>query len=332
MNIETKKLVVYKAESWDISIDVTVQWETLRLPQKKIAELFDVNIPAISKHITNIVEEGELDGCATVSKMEIVQKEWTRSVSRNVEFYNLDMIIAIWYRVNSKHATQFRIRATNILKQHIVQWYSFNQQRLQEVWFSDLEQSLQLVRKTLKNIDISHDEATWLLDIITQYAQSWLLLYKYDKQEDLTQSLNNELIYKITATDAQKSLNELKSTLIEKDQASDLFAFAKDSNSLEWIFGSIYQTFWWKDVYSSIEEKAAHLLYFVVKNHPFADGNKRSGAFLFILFCERNNVLLSEKGGYKINDKWLVALTLLIAQSDPKEKELMTQLVMNLLS
>lgn len=183
----------------------------------------------------------------------------------------------------------------------------------------------------MKNNNFHLKETKWVLNVIEQYSQSWRLFYKYDQQELIGGNFTNEMCYKLTTSEAQEALYKLKEYLIEKEQATDLFALAKDHTSLEWIFWAVYQSFWWKDVYPSVQEKAAHLLYFIVKNHPFADGNKRSGAFLFILFCKQNNILYEESGEPKINDTWLVALTLLIAQSNPKQKDLMIQLVMNLL-
>jgi len=323
---------IYKAKTWNTEIQVKLDNETVWLNQDQIAVIFWVNRPAITKHINNILKSWELSEKETSSILEHVQKEWKKQVKRKIKYYNLDMIISVWYRINSKQATDFRIWATSILKDYLVKWYSINQKRLQERWYKELEQTLDLFKKTLKSWNLSQDEALGLLDIITNYTNTWLLLQNYD-EDKLKEVWNTKnLDYKLESKEAFDSLMELKQNLINKNEATNLFANPREKNILQWIFWNIYQTFWWIDLYNSVEEKAANLLYFIVKDHPFSDGNKRSWAFLFILFLAKNHILFDENWNKKINDRALVAITLLIAESNPKDKELMVKLLINLIN
>jgi len=214
----------------------------------------------------------------------------------------------------------------------LIQGYSINETRIKETWLKELNNSINLIHNALHSWDLSKDEALWLLDIITNYTNSWVLLQKYD-ENNLENKWNTEkLNYKLEAEEAFNSIIELKNDLLIKWEATDLFAKKKSENTFEWIFWNIYQTFDSIDLYPSIEVKAAHLLYFIIKDLPFADGNKRSWAFTFILFLSKNNILLDGSWNKKINDRALVAITLLIASSDPKEKELMIKLVVNLIN
>jgi len=323
---------IYKAKTWNTEIQVKLDNETVWLNQDQIAVIFWVNRPAITKHINNILKSWELSEKETSSILEHVQKEWKKQVKTKIKYYNLDMIISVWYRINSKQATDFRIWATSILKDYLVKWYSINQKRLQERWYKELEQTLDLFKKTLKSWNLSQDEALGLLDIITNYTNTWLLLQNYD-EDKLKEVWNTKnLDYKLESKEAFDSLMELKQNLINKNEATNLFANPREKNILQWIFWNIYQTFWWIDLYNSVEEKAANLLYFIVKDHPFSDGNKRSWAFLFILFLPKNHILFDENWNKKINDRALVAITLLIAESNPKDKELMVKLLINLIN
>ena len=322
---------IYELSDKKIKIDVHVDNETIRLNQEQIWLLFGVGRQAITKHIKNIYETKELIGKLTCSKMELVQIEGWKEKKRSVLFYNLDMIISIWYRVNSKQATQFRIWATDILKQHIVKWYTVNQKRLQEIWFDELDNSVKMIKDLIKTQSLTHDEAMWMLHVITQYTQSWILLNRFDSNNLEQKSKNTELLYRLESENAYKAISELKKDLLSRNETTDLFALERKKWNLDNIFWNIYQWFDWEDLYPTLEEKAVHLLYFVVKNHPFTDGNKRSWAFLFVLFLAKNWLLYSESWERKINDQTLVALTLLIARSDDKDKELMIKLSINLL-
>lgn len=306
---------IYKSKDGETQLEVQLDQENIWLSQEQIAKLFGVNRQAITKHIYNIFKTWELSKEWTCSILEQVKTEGGRLVVRSIKLYNLDVSISIGYRVNSQKATHFRQRATNKLKEHLVHGYTLNQSRIKETWIHQLQRAIELVKEALeKKSDISHDETQWLLEVITRYSQSWLLLYQYDQGEFPTKGSTVIPIHKLQATQANFALKELKNNLIEQWTASDLFALPKYSGTLQWIFGNIYQSFDGKELYPSVEEKAAHLLYFIIKDHPFNDGNKRSGAFLFILFLQQYGILYDRSGNSKINDKWLVALALLIAQ------------------
>ncbi len=313
-------------------IKVKLENNTVWLSLNQLTELFWRDKSVISRHIKNIYKDWELNEEQTVAKNATVQKEGNKTVSREITFYNLDLILSVWYRVNSKEATQFRIWSSNILKEYLIKGYSINENRLNETGLTELNNSISLIKNALWSWDLSKDEALGLLDIITNYTNSWVLLQKYD-ENDLSDKWNTQkLNYKLEAREAYNAILQLKDDLLKKWEATELFAKVKWDNHLEWIFWNIYQTFDKLDLYESIEEKAAHLLYFMIKDHPFADGNKRSWAFIFILFLSKNNILLDTSWNKKINDRALVAITLLIASSDPKDKELMIKLVVNLIN
>jgi death-on-curing family protein len=331
--MKNKEIIIYKDKSGKISLDVKLKKETIWLTQKQIAILFDVNIPAISKHIKNIYKEKELDVKSTVSKMETVQVEGSRSIKRVIEMYNLDVTIAVGYRVNSKRATEFRIWATKTLKEHILKGYTINQKRIKELKNKQLEEfkeAIGLIKKTVETKRLSSDENEGLLRVITDYANTWATLQQYDKgklQTKKTAKVKNVLDYNVSC----EAISRLKDSLIKKKEASDLFGRERDE-TLKGILGSINQSFGGKELYLSIEEKASHLIYFVIKNHPFIDGNKRIGSLLFILFLARNKYLFNKKGEKKFSDNALVALALLVAESDPKQKDIIIKLIINFIA
>ncbi|MDP3694619.1 MAG: virulence protein RhuM/Fic/DOC family protein [Desulfocapsaceae bacterium] len=242
-------------------------------------------------------------------------------------FYNLDVIISVGYRVKSQRGTQFRIWATSVLKDHLLKGYSFNSKRLAEKGLADMEQAVALLTRTLQRNELVTDEGKAVLEVVGRYARSWSLLLRYD--EDRLELPKNRhppkqsLDYGRTG----KSIKALKDDLLARGEASGLFGQEREHH-LQGILGNLDQTFGGQELYGSVEEKAAHLLYFVIKDHPFSDGNKRIGAFLFLLFLKENNLL--EQSG--INDNGLVALALLIAESDPRQKELLIRLIVNLLA
>jgi prophage maintenance system killer protein len=296
------------------------------LNQKDMTSLFWRDQTVISRHLRNVFKEGELEEKSNMQKMHVANSD------KPVSFYNLDVIISIGYRVKSKEWTNFRIWANKILKEYLIKGYSVNENRLKETWLTELNNSISLIKNALWSWNLSKDEALGLLDIITNYTNSWVLLQKYD-ENDLSDIWNTDkLNYKLEAKEAYSAILQLKNELINKWEATELFAKIKSDNHLEGIFWNIYQTFDWLDLYESIEVKAAHLLYFMIKDHPFTDGNKRSWAFIFILFLSKNNILIDTEWNKKINDRALVAITLLIASSDPKDKELMIKLVVNLIN
>ncbi len=323
------EIKIYKAKTWNTEIQVKLEKETIWLNQEQISILFWVDRTVITKHINNIFKAEELDKNQVCAKNAHTASDWK---TYKINFYNLDMIISVWYRVNSKQATDFRIWANKILKDYLIKWYSINNKRLQEKWYKELEKTLNIFKKTLSSWNLSQNEALWLLDIITNYTNTWLLLQNYDENNLKILWNTVKLDYKLDSKEANKSLKELKQNLINKKEATNLFANPIEKNILQGIFWNIYQTFWWVDLYNSVEEKAANLLYFIVKDHPFSDGNKRSWAFLFILFLAKNHILFDESWNKKINDRALVAITLLIAESNPKDKDIMVKLLINLIN
>ena len=321
-------VVIY--EDGSVAIDARVEYETLWLNRKQIAELFDVNIPAISKHIKNIYSSEELSPEATVSKMETVQKEGSREVRREQEFFNLDMIIAVGYRVNSKRATQFRIWATGILKEYIIEGYALNKERLQHQKLEELTQTIQLIKQGLNSEALSMAEAKGFVEIVSDYAKSWALLQGYDEQslQEITEHTEQKFI--LDYDEALEAIAELKRSLIAKGEATELFGQEK-AGEFKGNLLNIYQSFGGEELLPSVEQKAANLLYYIIKGHPFNDGNKRIGAYLFVLFLHKNGILHKPNGEPKINDNALASLALLVATSAPEQKEIIIKLVMNML-
>jgi prophage antirepressor-like protein len=269
------KIEIYTNKNNQTSIEVQFDKDTIWLNQKQIADVFETKVPAINKHIKNILKDGELESGATISILETVQFEGKRKVVRKVEFYSLDMIISIGYRVNSSKATQFRIWATNLLKSHLVQGYTTNQKRLDQ-----LQKTIKFISQ---NVDLGNtglQEAKGLLEIIKNYNHSFILLNRFDSNSLEHGELNEDVIYEIKYDEALLAIAELKRQLIAKKEATNLFGNQKDQ-SFAGILGNILQSFAGEFLYPSVEEQAAHLLYFAIKNHPFSDGNKRIGAFLF---------------------------------------------------
>ncbi len=325
------EVVLYRTKGGGTALDVRIAGDTVWLTQAQIADLFAVNTPAISKHISNIYADKELFRKATLSKMETVRSEGKRQVARVLEFYNLDVIISVGYRVNSTRATQFRIWATKTLQDHLIRGYTLNERRLRTKGIAEAEQAIQLLSRTLTRHNLVTDEGRGVLEIVSRYAKSWLLLKEYDEEQLGIPKRRKGARVAFDYPRAREAIDTLKARLMERREAAALFGQER-GEQLAGILGSIEQTFDGRPLYASIEEKAAHLLYFVIKDHPFADGNKRIGSFLFILYLRENDHLADASGQIKINDNALVALALLIAESEPRNKELMIRLVMNLLA
>lgn len=321
-------VVVYQTDDGGLGIETRVAAETIWLPMSDIAALFGVNTPAISKHVKNIYATGELAPAATVSKMETVRQEGQRHVTRALEFYNLDMIISVGYRVNSAQATKFRIWATRTLKEHLTRGYTLNRQRLEQN-ARELEAALQLVRKTAAGEALTTDQGRGLVDVIARYTQTFLLLQRYDEGL-LTEPKGTVGGALPSLVEAQAAITRLKQDLIGRGDASDLFGKVRE-DGLASILGNLDQSVFGAPAYPSIESKASHLLYFVIKNHPFSDGNKRIGSFMFVEFLNRNGRLFRNSEPV-INDVGLAALALLVAESDPKDKEIVIRLIMNMLA
>lgn len=327
--MQKASIEIYQTEDGQ-DVQVRLDQGTLWLSQAQMAELFGKDSDTIGLHLKNIFKEGELDSQATTEDSSVVRQEGKRQVRRKIKFYNLDAIISVGYRVNSKKGTQFRIWATQRLKEVLVQGYSLNKQRFEQN-AAELEQALMLIKKAAQSSELSTDTGRGLLDISRRYTQTFLWLQRYDEgllEEPVGQG-GGRLP---TAKDATLALNQLKQQLMDRGEATALFANPRDQAGLASIFGNLEQSVFGEEAYPSVESKAAHLLYFVVKNHPFSDGNKRSGAFLFVDFLHRNDRLLNVSGEPVINDTGLAALTLLVAESDPKQKDTLIRLIMNMLS
>lgn len=327
--MENNQILIYQTVDGETAIDVKLVNDTIWLNQKQIAELFGTEVPAISKHINNIHKTKELLIDSTVSKMEIVRKEGKREVKRLVDHYNLDMIVSVGYRVNSIRGTQFRIWANKVLKDYIAHGYAIDRKRFQEEsrQLNELKQTVKLLGKVTENQILNSDEAIGLLKVITDYTYALDVLDQYDHQILQIEATSPENIFEITYHSAMEAIKGLR----DKFGGSNLFGNEKDQ-SFQGSLAAIYQTFGGQYLYPSVEEKAANLLYFVIKNHSFSDGNKRIAAFLFVWFLEKNGILYHFDGSKKIADNALVALTLMIAESKPDEKEMMIKVVVSLIN
>ncbi|NLW80202.1 MAG: virulence protein RhuM/Fic/DOC family protein [Desulfovibrionales bacterium] len=321
------EIAIYQDET--SSIEVLLEQDTLWISQEHMALLFAVQKAAISKHLKNIYTSGELERGATVSKKETVQREGARQVTRRIDHYNLDAVISVGYRVNSARATRFRQWATRVLRGYLTRDFALNRKRF-ETNAKALEATLQLAKKAAQSPMFAVDAGRGLVDIIARYTQTFLLLQRYD-QGLLTEPRQQSGGALPTVEEARQMLAALKTDLVGRSEATALFAQER-GDGLAALLGNLEQTVFGEPAYPSIEAKAAHLLYFVIKNHPFADGNKRSGAFLFVDFLNRNQRLFDNHGAPVFNDMGLAALALLVAESDPAQKEAIIQLIMNMLS
>ena len=287
-----------------------------------MAALFDKGTDTIGLHLRNIFYEEELEPSVTTEESSVVQIEGKRQVRREVRFYNLDAVISVGYRVNSRRGTQFRIWATNVLKDHLLKGYSVNQNRLR-----DLNQAVRLIADTVNRRDLSGDEAKALLRVVGEYSYALDLLDDYDHQRVDTLAATGRVVHMLSYEEALRIVARLR----ERFGGSAVFGVEKDKG-LASALGAVMQTAAGEDVYPSLEEKAAHLLYFLVKNHAFVDGNKRIAAALLLWFLDRNGVLVNNAGERLISEAALVAITLLIAESRPEEKDMLVRIVMHLLS
>lgn len=319
---------VYQNEEGSIALKVPVQWESVWLNANQMAQLFGRDKSVISRHVRNVFQEGELEEGATVAKFATVQNEGDRQVSRQVAHYNLDVVISVGYRVKSQQGVRFRQWATSLLREHLVKGYTVDQERLAEN-VDELSKALELVRRSAGRIHHAA-EGRGLVDVISRYTQTFLWLQQYDEGR-LAEPEGQRGGRLMSLDEAQSALAELKTQLMDKGEATALFAMDKGSG-LASIWGALGQSAFGEDVYPSVESKAAHLLYFVVKNHPFTDGNKRSAAFLLVCFLNGNGRLFNAEGEPVINEAGLAALTLLVAESDPKEKDTVIRLILNLLT
>jgi prophage maintenance system killer protein len=318
-----QQIVIYQTESGETQIDVRLEQETVWLTQVQVAELFGRERSVITKHIKNVFTEGELDEKSNVQNLHIANSD------KPVKFYNLDVIISVGYRVNSKRGTQFRIWANNILKQYLVQGYALNEQKLQaeQEKLNDLKRAIALSSRLLHNQALTPQESQSILAVLEKYSHALTVLDDYDHQRLQVIGTRSPVQPKIEYGEAMEQILLWR----DKEKLGGLFGNEKD-NSFNSALETIYQTFDGQELYPSIEEKAANLLYFIVKNHAFSDGNKRIAAAMFAWFLERNEHLYNELGEKRIADNALVAFTLLIAESKPDERDMIVKVIINLIN
>ena len=352
-----ERIEIYKGLSGEVVFDVDAEGETIWATQEQMAQLFGVNVPAIAKHLKNIYDEGELVANPTISKMEqvgatlaknarveksrrtmkkklVVRTEGKRQVRREINMYNLDAIISVGYRVNSKKATNFRIWATGVLRRFVTDGVVVNEKRLEDLQakkdakrLKEVEKMMGLVRRLTTTKLLDAGEANGVLEVISRYAGSFKTLQEYDDGHIDLRFLNKKRRQKeLTVEMCNAAVEQLRKNV----KGGDLFG-KKRGEMFEGSLTAIFQSFDGKELYPSVPEKAANLLYFIIKDHPFYDGNKRIGALLFILFLTQNDCHLTENGETKISDRALTAIALLIAESEPKEKVLIVSLICKLL-
>ena len=319
------KIEIFQSSNGEIEFKGDLEYKTVWASLDQIAKLFARDKSGISRHIKNVFNSGELDTNQTVAKIATVQIEGSKSVTRNIEYFNLDMIISIGYRVDSKEATQFRKWATSVLNDYLLNGYAINEKKITQTKdiLNNLKQTISLL--TTKNIGKEKE----ILGLLNSYTKTLSLLESYDKSS-INDFDGNTSQYYLTYNEAKDVLSQIKTQLIKKGEASTMFANEK-ADEFEGIVANLYQTFGGAELYPSIEDKASHLLYFIIKDHPFSDGNKRSASFLFIYFLDKCEYLYKENGEKKINENALVTLTLLVASSDPKEKDILIKLIKHLI-
>lgn len=321
---QKSQVVIYQAKSGAIELRGDFSHETIWASQAQIAEAFEVNVRTINEHIQNIFRTDELSEKATIRNFRIVQKEGKREVVRNVKHYNLDMILSVGYRVNSKKATLFRQWATKTLRSYIVDGYAVNKKRI-AVNYAQFLSVVEDIKKLLPAGSIMDAEDA--VELVSLFADTWLSLDAYDKGVLPKGKLTKKKVL-LTTEKVVKSLAGLKEELMRKSEVTDIFGKERSEGFVAGIIGNVMQSFGGKELYESAEEKAAHLLYFMVKDHPFVDGNKRSGAFAFVWFLKQANILDVSK----LTPSALTALTILVACSDSKEKDKVVGLILNLIA
>lgn len=329
MTAQSKSIVIYEIAKGK-KLEVAIEKESVWLTQKQMAVLFGKDVNTIIEHTGNVYEEKELLRRSTSRKFRVVQLEGNKTRTRNLDHYNLDVIISVGYRVKSLRGTQFRIWATKTLRNYILKGYAINRTRLIDTGMDELDRAVNLIKQTLDSKVLTSAESRGILRVITDYAHSWVMMHKYDEGE-IKIAGKTKPKYSLTYTEAIGYVQDLSKNLHAQDAAAKFVGIERNDHGLERIIGSINQTYGGKDVYKTVEEKAAHLLYFVIKDHPLVDGNKRSGSLLFIHYLAENGLLFRETGERTINDNTIVALALLISQSHPKDKEIMIHLITNLL-
>lgn len=326
---KNQEIVVFKSSgnNQETEIYLDNNQGTIWATEIQIAAIFGRDRSVVYRHINNIYKEGELQKSSTCAKIAQVQKEGERKITREINQYNLDVIISVGYRVKSPLATEFRKWSTKIIKNHLIKGYTVSNQ-IKENQILELKTKLENTQEKLHQSQTQLTDG--LLSIITSYSKSFELLNQFDTDELSTNNLQKDINYTINYKDVKKAIEKLKESLIEKGEASELFGSEKD-DSFRGILGSISQTVFGELAYPTIEEQATQLLYSIIKGHAFSDGNKRIGSFIFVWFLEQNNFHLKQNGQTKINDNTLVALALAVAQSIPDQRDIIIKLVINLI-
>lgn len=326
--LQRGEILIYKTSKNEVELEVKLDKETVWLTQNQIALLFGTQRPAITKHLNNIFRSGELNKDSVGSILEHTASD---GKTYKTQFYNLDAIISVGYRVNSRRATQFRIWASNVLKQYLINGYAINEKRIMEAQskFNELREAVLFFQRQSQK-ELLKGQETEILNLLADYSKTLSLLEQYDRGK-LQAQKGRKTSFVLQYDDCANIIEELKKELIAKKEAGDLFGMERDG-CFEGIIKGLYQTFDKKELYPAFEDKASHLLYLIIKDHPFTDGNKRIASFLFVFYLDRSNYLFKKSGERKINDNALTALALLIAQSDPKDKEVMIKIVKNLIS
>ena len=312
-----KEVVIYQTKTGSIELKGDIRKENIWANQKQISQLFGIDRTVVTKHINKIIRDKEIDEKSNVQNMHIANSD------KPVKFYSLDVILAVGYRTNSKIAINFRKWATKTLKSHITEGYTLNKKVIARNYDKFIKSVEDVKRLLPSNSSLSTNDT---LELIKFFAGTWFSLDAYDKSEFSKKGLTKKQV-KITANDLNSAILDLKKNLLYKKEATDIFASERMKDSLKGIVGNVLQGFGGKDLYPTVEEKAAHLLYFVVKNHPFVDGNKRSGAFAFVWFLNKARILNKNE----FTPEALTALTILVAESNPKDKETIVGLILNLL-
>ena len=325
--MEENKIIIYQTEDGQTQIDVRLENETVWLTQQQMVQLFKSSRTNILEHIQHIYEVEELDKISTCRNFRQVQKEGNRMVNRTKTMYNLDMIISVGYRVNTKRGIKFRQWANKVLKQYLIKGYAVNE-RIRKEQIGELHQLVGMLGRTIQNQSLlSNDETNAIFEVVTNYTYALDTLDNYDYERLTIDKTTKEELFHATYENAMEAINGLR----EKFGGSALFGNEKD-DAFKSSIGQIYQTFGGEELYPSVEEKAAMLLYLVTKNHSFSDGNKRIAATLFLWFLNNNHILYREDGSKRLADNTLVALTLMIAESKTEEKDVMVKVVVNLIN
>ena len=326
-------VVLYQSPDGEVRLDVRLEHDTIWLTQKQMAELFDTSTDNVGLHLKNVYAEGELEESATAEESSVVRTEGDRQVRRLIRHYSLDAVISVGYRVNSARGTQFRIWATGTLRDHLLHGYTLNERRLREKGLGEMQQAVELLARTLTHNALVSDEGVAVLDVVRRYAAAWRLLLEYDEGRLAAAPARPQVATAslMTIDSAHALIRDLRAALLADGQDVGLFG-SEHGGRLAAILGGIEQTFDGRLLYPSAQSRAAHLLYFVIKDHPFADGNKRIAALLFLEYLARSGLLIGADGSPRVADNAIVALTLLIAESEAGQKDLMIRLIINLLS